>query len=130
MSRPDFELIRRNSQTVFSGNGETAIIRQYVSGIAGTPKFGVADTLAYTETIITAMFASTLFGAPRPTERGYAGGQAQDASLMMTTDSPIGAQSEIIWRGTAYRVAGATMPQNIGGHVMYRNPLTLAARTG
>ena len=130
MPRPDVDLIRRNSQTVFSGNGETAIVRQYVSGIAGTPKFGVADTLAYTETTITAMFASNLFGAPRPSERNYPGGQAQNAELMMTTELAIGAQSEIVWRGTAYRIAGAAMPQNIGGHVMYRNPLTLAARTG
>jgi hypothetical protein len=48
---------------------------------------------------------------------------------MMTTDSPLGAQSEIVWRGTAYRIAGAAMPENIGGHIMYRNPLTLAAKT-
>lgn len=130
MSKPDFELIRRNSQTVFSGNGETATVRLYVSGVTGASKYGVADTLAYTETTITAMFASNLFGAPRPTERQYGGGQAQAAEMMMTTNSPIGAQSEIVWRGTAYRIAGAAMPQNIGGHIMYRNPLTLAAKTG
>ena len=130
MSRPDFERIRQNSQVIFSGNGESVTIRVYVSGVTGAAKYGVADTLAYTETTITAMFASNLFGAPRPAERNYPGGQVQAAELMMTTETPIGAQSEIVWRGTAYRVAGAAMPENIGGYVMYRNPLTLAAKTG
>lgn len=129
MTRPDFERIRRNAQTVFSGNGETATLRTYVSASAGAPKYGVGEQFNYAETIITAMFASNLFGAPRPSERDWPGGQTQNADLMMTTDRAIDARDEIVWRGTAYRVAGAAMPETIGGRVMYRNPLKLASKT-
>ena len=130
MTRPDSERIKRNTQTVFGGAGETATIRAYVSGTTGAGRFGVSNTFNYTEVVVTALFASNLFGAPRPSERNLAGGQAQNAELMMTTDTIIHAQSEIVWRGTAYRIAGAAMPQVIGGRILWRNPLTLASVTG
>ena len=85
---------------------------------------------SYAETVITALFASDIFGAPRPQERDRAGGQAQEARLMVTTDRPVAARDEIIWRGTAYRVQGDPVPQHLGGQVQYRNPLALAGPTG
>lgn len=130
MTRPDVERLRRNAATVFSGNGETATLRTYVSASAGAPQFGVAHGLTYNERIITAMFASNIFGAPRPNERAWPAGLTQNAELMMTTEWPVDARDEVVWRGTAYRVAGAAMPETIGGRVMYRNPLRLAAQTG
>lgn len=130
MSRPDFESIRRNAAVVFGGAGETAILRQYVSGTSGTPKYGVLDQHNYVSVVITGLFASNIFGAPRPTERMTPGGETQNAMLMMTTDRPLGARDELIWQGTAYRVDGAAMPEHIGGRVMYRSPLKLAGGTG
>ena len=130
MTRPDRDYVRRNARVVLAGAGETATVRQYVSGTTGTPKFGVATTFNYVERTVTGLFASTLFGAPRPNERDLAGGQAQNADMLFTTESALGAQDEIIWRGTAYRVAGATMPEVLGGRVLFRQPLRLASKTG
>lgn len=128
MSRPDFERIKRNANVVFAGAGETALLRTFVSASAGSPQYGVGDSFNYTETIVTAMFAAALFGAPRPTEQAWPGGQTQMADLMMTTDRAIGARDEVVWRGTAYRIAGEAMPEHLGGHIMFRNPLKLASK--
>jgi hypothetical protein len=130
MSRPDFERIRRNAAVVLGGAGETATLRRYVSGTTGARRFGGANTYHYTEQIVTGMFASNIFGAPRPTERNFAGGQVQDSQLMVTLESAVGARDELVWRGTAYRVAGDAMPEVIGGRVLWRNPLALAGQTG
>jgi len=130
MSRPDPARIQRNALDVIGNAGETATVRQYISGTTGTPKYGAATTFNYIERVVTGLFASTLFGAPRPNERDLAGGQAQNADMLFTTTSALGAQDEIIWRGTAYRVAGATMPENLGGRVLFRQPLRLANKTG
>lgn len=130
MTRPDPTRIARNAQTVFSGAGETALLKSFVSASAGAPLFGVGDQNRFTERIITALFASNLFGSPRPSERDWPGGLIQNADLMMTTEFSIDARDEIVWRNTAYRIVGAAMPENIGGRVMYRNPLKLASRVG
>ena len=111
-------------------SGTTGTFSGAVSGTTGTPKFGAATTFNYVERTVTGLFASTLFGAPRPNERDLAGGQAQNADMLFTTESALGAQDEILWRGTAYRVAGATMPENLGGRVLFRQPLRLASKTG
>src|SRR3990167_9525778 len=126
MGRPDFEYVRGNARVVFGGAGETATLRTFVSAGAGAAQFGVNPASFYAETVITALFASDIFGAPRPQERDRAGGQAQEARLMGTTDRPVAARDEIIWRGTAYRVQGDPVPQHLGGQVQYRNPLALA----
>lgn len=128
--RPDFEYVRRNAQAVFANAGEVVKLRTYVSGTTGTPKYGVGTVLNYTETTITGMFASNIFGAPRPTERMGPGGQTQEAQLMVTTERALGTQDEIIWQGTAYRLDGAAIPQVLGGRIMFRSPLKLAAGTG
>lgn len=130
MSRPDVERIRRNAQAVFGGAGETATLRTYVSATTGAAKFGAASTLHYAETIITGLFASNILGAPRPIEMQWPGGLTQAAELMVTTDRAIGAQDELVWRGSAYRAAGAAMPETLGGRAMWRSPLKLAAVTG
>lgn len=130
MGRPDFERIRRNATVVFGGAGETATLRSYVSAGDAAAHFGINAPPFYVETTITALFASDIFGAPRPQERDRAGGQAQEARLMVTTDRPVSSRDEIIWRGTAYRVQGDPVPQHLGGQVQYRNPLALAGPTG
>lgn len=106
------------------------MLRTYVSAGAGAPQYGVNPPDFFIETLVTALFASDIFGAPRPFERDRAGGQAQEARLQVTLDRPVGARDEIIWRGTAYRVAGDAIPQHVGGQVLYRNSLTLAGPTG
>ena len=130
MGRPDFELVRRNGNVVFGGAGETAVLRTFVSAGAGAPQFGVNSPDYYAATLVTAMFASDIFGAPRPFERDRPGGQAQEARLQVTLDRPINARDEIIWRGTAYRVAGDSIPQHVGGQTLFRNSLTMAGPTG
>ena len=130
MARPDFEYLRRNAHVVAAGAGETATLRAWVSAADGAPHFGVQVSDYYANRLITALFASDIFGAPRPFERDRPGGQAQEARVQVTTDRPLNARDELIWRGTAYRVAGDAVPQHIGGHVLYRHSLVLAGPTG
>lgn len=132
MGRPDWERIGRNAGVVFAGAGETAVLRTWVSASAGAgaAHFGVQPPDHFADSLITALFASDIFGAPRPFERDRAGGQAQEARLQVTTTQPINARDEIIWRGTAYRIAGGAIPQHLGGQVLYRNSLVLAGPTG
>ena len=132
MSRPDFERIRRNARVVQAGAGETATLRAYVSASAGAgaARFGAQPVQAFTDSIITGLFASDIFGAPRPQERDRGGGQIQDSRLMVTTDRSVHARDLLIWRGTAYRAAGESLPQNLGANVLWRTPLQLANPTG
>src|SRR3990167_3111833 len=130
MSRTDPARIHSNALAVIANAGETATVRQYISGTTGTPKFGAATTFNYIERTVTGLFASTLFGAPRPNERDLAGGQAQNADMLFTTLSALGAQDEIVWRGSAHGRAGAAMPENLGGRVLFRQQLRLASKTG
>lgn len=123
--RPDFERIRRESQTIFAGAGQTALLRTFVTASAGTPRFGVANSFVYATSLITALFAMVY-----SKEQDRAGGQTPLGAPMMSTDRLIAPRDEVIWLGTAYRAAGAPMPETIGGRVMWRTPLILANVTG
>jgi len=131
MGRPDAALIRRNAQVVFAGAGETALVRRYVSGTTGAPRFGVSDTFNYAERMITGLFhIGAAVGLAQARESLTPGGESQAAQLFVTTDEALGAQDELVWRGTAYRVDGQGTPQVLGGRVQWRSPLRLAAATG
>lgn len=123
--RPDFERIRREAANVFAGAGQTALLRTFVTASAGNPRFGIADSLVYSSAIITALFAMV-----NHSEQDRAGGQTPQGTPMMSTDRLIRPRDEVIWLGTAYRAAGAPMPETIGGRVMWRTPLVLANVTG
>ena len=127
MPRPDREYIARNAGIIFSGAGETAILRAYVSGAAAANDFGYADSFRYNERTVTGLFAiGTIGGVTLAREMQLAGGQAQANILTVTLPFSIGAQDEIIWRGTAYRVDGQGTPEVLGGRFIWRSPLKLA----
>lgn len=127
--RPDFQRMQRNAGVVFAGAGEAVQVRTYVSAGAASPQYGVNAAPLYTERTLTALFAASRAseGTPMPYERQGAGGQFQGAALMVTTPEPLHARDQLVWRGTAYRVAGESTPQRLGGRVMWRSPLELAA---
>jgi len=126
--RPDATRYQRQARTIADANGETATLRAYVSGITGTPKYGVGDTEALFNHTITG-----LFGFANAQDRLRAGGltmgDAANASLYVSTETAIGARDELHWRGTAYRVDGQSTPQNLGGRIFWRSRLQLAAIT-
>ena len=127
MPRPDREYIARNAGVIFSGAGETALLRAYVSGASAANDFGYADSFRYNARTVTGLFAiGPIGGVTLAREMQFAGGQAQANVLTVTLPFSIGAQDEIIWRGTAYRVDGQGTPEVLGGRVLWRSPLKLA----
>lgn len=124
--RPDPEVLRRNAQVVFGGAGETARLRVYVSAQAGPGKFGAGNAPSYTERVVTGIVS-----VPRvndlPVEHDTPGGQVQAAPLLiLSLPDAVGPRDELIWRGTAFRIAGQPLPEVIGGRVLWRNLLTVA----
>lgn len=124
--RPDWEALRRNTTVVMAGAGETARLRVYVSGQPGVSKFGGGTQFFFTERVVTGVISEPRI-SDLPTEHDTPGGQVQAAPfLILTMDQQIGARDELIWRNSAFRVAGQPMPEVIGGRVVWRNPLSLA----
>lgn len=124
--RPDLEALRRQTQTLLWGAGETARQRIYVSASAGAEAYGATNSYYYTERVVTGIFS-----IPRqsdlPLEHSLPGGQVISTPLFMVTlPDPIAFQDELIWRGSAWRAAGPGVPETIGGRVMWRGPLTLS----
>ena len=124
MPRPDATRFQRQVRTIGDSNGETATLRAYVSGMSGTPRYGVGDTQAYMAHTITG-----LFGFAHASERLQAGGLTVTNQLYVSTEIAIGPRDELDWRGTAYRVDGAPVSMNLGGRLAWRSPLRLAAIT-
>src|SRR3990167_2604793 len=132
MGRPDVDRVRRGAQVVRGGAGEPALLRTCVSGGGGNAQYGAGAPLRFTERTITAMFAANVAaqGVPFPTERRLPGGEAQAANLYVSTDEPLNARDELVWRGTAYRIDGSPVPQVLGGRALWRSPLKLADGRG
>jgi len=124
MPRPDATRLQRQIRTIGDSNGETATLRAYVSGVSGTPRYGVGDTQAYMAHTITG-----LFGFVNAPESLRAGGLTIANQLYVSTETAIGPRDELDWRGTAYRVDGAPVPINLGGRLAWRSPLRLVAVT-
>ena len=124
MPRPDATRLQRHVRTIGDSNGETATLRAYVSGVSGTPRYGVGDTQAYMAHTITG-----LFGFANAPESLQAGGLTVANQLYVSTETAIGPRDELDWRGTAYRVDGAPVPMNLGGRLGWRSPLRLMAVT-
>lgn len=127
MRRPDVDRVNRNFSGIQAGAGETALLRVYVSASAGVPQFGVQAGQAFRDELVTGLFT-----IPEGTPREYQGpgGQAQAAQLQVTLDRAVAARDELLWRGSAYRLAGPAMPTVLGGRTVWRSPLVLAAATG
>ena len=121
MPRPDATRLQRQIRNIWDSNGETATLRAYVSGVSGTPKYGVGDTQAYVYRTVTG-----LFGFSNAPERLQAGGFTVSNQLFISTEEFIGLRDELDWRGTAYRVDGQPIPVNLGGRLAWRSPLRLA----
>ena len=124
MPRPDATRLQRQVRTIGDSNGETATLRAYISGVSGTPRYGVGDTQAYMAHTITG-----LFGFANAPESLQAGGLTVANQLYVSTETAIGPRDELDWRGTAYRVDGAPAPMNLGNRLGWRSPLRLVAVT-
>ena len=129
MPRPDPSRIAINAGSVFGNAGEVVTRRVYVSASAGNPRFGIANANTYNESLITALFFFAIRGIPSK-EIYNPGGLIEQRSLTVATQVPLNARDELIWRGTAYRVDGAPVPENIGGTVQYQAPIVIASITG
>lgn len=124
MPRIDSARISQQWGAVFANHGETATLREYVSASAGRPQFGLASQPQYRERTITALFGTKAI--PLAREAQVAGGLTMSNELRITTDLPLDPRSEIVWRGTAYRVDGQGTPQVMGGRVMWWTPIKAA----
>jgi len=125
MPRPDPSRIQRQARVTIANAGETATLRQYISATPGTPRFGAGPTYNYNESLFSGVFAFVT-----PKEAQAAGGMFQAGQLAVTTESQLSERDEIMWRGTAYRLDGQPIPQNLGGRVLWRSPLKLAGTNG
>ena|SRR3990167_2723186 len=126
MSRPDWESVKRAAGEVFTGAGETATVRRYVSGTTGSPQFGVASVLESIPLTITGLFYTK-----RDRERDLPGGQSYaNPQLMMSMPSALHPRDEILWRGQLYRAAGNSIPEIIGGRMQFTIPLVQSGPTG
>lgn len=129
MPPPDPARIARNSNVVFTHAGETATLRRFASASGGgAPLLGYGPQFNYTNFTITGLFYWGGFSQPR--ERQQAGGQTVDGRLFVATQFAIQQRDEITWRGTAMRVDGDVIPENLGGRFQFRAPLVLASKTG
>ena len=112
MTRPDFEAIRRQAAIILENAGQTAILKTFVSAAGGSPQFGVGETVAVQQRVITGVFR-----APSPEERATPGGFAFGADVMISTDSALALRDEVIWQGIRYSVAGSAQVMRLGGRI-------------
>ena len=121
--------IARNSNHIFTNAGETATLRRYISASAGSPIYGYGpQNMYFSAFTITGLFYWG--GHSNPRERLQAGGITTEGKLFVATQFAIDQRDEITWRGTAMRVDGDVIPENLGGRFQYRAPLVVAGRTG
>ena len=125
MRRPDTQRIIQNADTIYGGNGQTAIRRVYVSASAGNPKFGIGNQFMYNEITFTGLFS---YVTVQDSLQG--GGMIESRQLTVTTREPLGGQDYIVYNDTAYRAEGQTIPSVIGGVVQNRITLTQMSNTG
>lgn len=126
MPQIDRARIRNNAQLIYQNNGETAILKRYVSASNASPRFGIGTQYYYNQINITGLFAVQ----QQIREAPQGGGTTTYGQLYISTPNEFSQRDEIVWRGSAYRVDGSIQPENIGGRVQYRAPIVLAARTG
>lgn len=128
MPQIDPHRIARNAGHVFTNAGETATLRKFASASAGANLFGYGPQMTYSQYTITGLFYYGIYTNPREIQEP--GGQTTNGQLFIATQFPISQRDEITWRGTAMRVNGDVIPENLGGRFQYRAPLVLASRTG
>lgn len=125
MPRPDYERLQQNMAVLYDGGGEEFQLRQFVSASGAANRFGYENQMQYITRTVTGLFKRY-----SPAEIQRMGGQFQGADLFVTTDFQLSARDELIWNGSAYRIAGNADHQTLGGHVSFHSPLTLASKTG
>jgi hypothetical protein len=126
MARPDFERMRRESQTIIGGAGEVATLKKWIGDTTGTPQFGVQNQSNYTDVLVTALFKSM-----GPVIIPSQGGWIQVNALSVTLPFEITPRDQIIYAGSAYRVDGNPDRETFGaGRVLFHHPLRLASITG
>jgi hypothetical protein len=126
MTRPDWELLRRNSEYVYAGAGECMTLRVWVSAGGGSPQYGVQAQNYYTETMLTGLLKQY-----DPRLAALQGGNTQTDMLFVTLPIEMRARDELVYRGSAYRADGNADPETFGaGRVLYHTPLRLANITG
>ena len=120
---PNTQRITRQFETVQQYAGEPVIWKQYISSTSGNTTAYLAGggiTRSYREQWITGLLASPQVGEARFRETQLAGGQVIAGDAVISTQQPLGAQDEIVWRGVSYRVEGANTPVHINGRLWYR----------
>ena len=126
MARPDFERMRRESQTIIGGAGEVATLLTWVGATTGAARFGAQNTDNYTPMIITALFKRM-----GPSITPTPGGWVQVNNLFVTLPFEMTPRDQIVYAGSAYRVDGNPDRETFGaGRVLYHHPLKLASVTG
>lgn len=126
MTRPDFERMRRESQTIIGGAGESMTWRKWVSAAGGANQYGLQTQNFYTEFQTTGLLKQY-----DPRLKSFAGGQSQEGTLYVTLPFEMGARDELIYAGSAFRVDGNADRETFGaGRVLFNHSLRLANITG
>lgn len=125
--RPDPQRVQAQAGNIFAYAGETATWLSFTGTTPNTPRYGAGDTFSYTTALMTGFF---YVKRGRPTEGQRPGGEAQEANLYVAAPFPMGSRDRLVWRGSAFNLAGSPWPENLGGRVQWHSPLTLANPTG
>lgn len=125
--RPDPQRVQAQASVIFANAGETATWLSRTGTTPNTPRYGAADSFSYTTALLTGLF---YVKRAKPTDFPRPGGLVPEASLWVASTFPIGAQDQVLWRNSAYRVDGSPWPENLGGRVQWHSPLILANPIG
>jgi len=126
MTRPDYQRMRREANTIYEGAGEAATVKKWIGDATGNQRFGVHNQNNYTDLTVTALFKNM-----RPMIQNTQGGWTQTNQLFVTLPFELTPRDQIIYASSAYRVDGNPDRETFGaGRVLYHHPLKLASVTG
>jgi hypothetical protein len=130
---PQPQRIARQFNAIGTEHGQPVTLRTYVSASTGTTSAyfaGGGTTRYYVERPITALFYAPSLGKVQDRQQQLAAGQVLVGRMVVSLSEAVGAQDEIIWRGTAFRVESDNTPTTFGDRVWYRAILTRGDATG
>lgn len=130
---PGAQRIGGQFATVQGWAGEQVTWRQWVSASSGTTSgyfAGGGVTQYYREQTITALLAAPQMGEARFRETMLPGGEVLAGDVVASTMQPLSSRDELVWQGTAYRVAGDAVPIHMANRLWYRSVLRRGDATG
>lgn len=110
--------LRAQVDSITRDVGFTGTWRKYVSATTGVPEMGLNASAFYAERIITAQLGR--FGAPNSPEQQSPAGMIAAGAFDIITREKLERQDEFIWRGTAYRVEGDSIPSPLNNTFITR----------